>query len=42
MAGSVAARTRDVISDNAEPTSEVQAASQQDATVPDHGDMVSQ
>ena len=40
-AGSVAAR-RDVIGDNAEPTSDVQAASQQGATVPDHGYMVSQ
>ena len=40
-AGPVAAR-RDVMGDNAEPTSDVQAASQQDATVLDHGYMVSQ
>ena len=40
-AGSVAAR-RDVIGDNVEPNSEVQAFNQQDATVSDYGYMVNQ
>ena len=40
-AGTVVARM-DVIGDNTEPNSEMQATSQQDATVPDNGYMVSQ